>query len=150
MGSLQPILAQVPTFIEQAVMSADPEEENVLMSDFDSILSTPPLRPGLEEMAAMDVEADLMEIRQPIPPTPITSQQIEQLFTTSQILSDYGIKFTPLDSGIWQLSLKNQRYRVTFDIQQFDETPSLRLMSFGDPLFEELLKKAIQSTEKLN
>ncbi|MBD2517559.1 hypothetical protein H6G93_21785 [Nostoc sp. FACHB-973] len=29
-GNLQPILAQVPTFIERAVMSADPEEEDVL------------------------------------------------------------------------------------------------------------------------
>jgi len=39
-GNLQPILAQVPTFIEKAVMSADPEEEDVLMSEFDSVLET--------------------------------------------------------------------------------------------------------------
>ncbi|MEP0790539.1 hypothetical protein NDI42_15810 [Funiculus sociatus GB2-C1] len=58
-GNLQPILAQVPTFIEQAAMSADPEEEDVLMSEFDQVLCTPPLRPTLEEMVAMDVEADL-------------------------------------------------------------------------------------------
>lgn len=58
-GNLQPILAQVPTFIEQAAMSADPEEEDVLMSEFDQVLSTPPLRPALEEMVAMDVEADV-------------------------------------------------------------------------------------------
>jgi hypothetical protein len=32
-GNLQPILAQVPTFIEQAVMSADPEEEGVLLAE---------------------------------------------------------------------------------------------------------------------
>ena len=35
-GNLQPILARVPTFIERAAMSADPEEEDVLMSDFDN------------------------------------------------------------------------------------------------------------------
>ncbi len=143
-GNLQPILAQVPTFIERAAMSADPEEEDVLMSDFDSILSTPPLRPGLEEMAAMDVEADLMEIRQPIPPSPFTFNEIERLLTTSQILQHYGVNFTAIESGVWELSYKNQLYRVTFDVKQFDKTPSLRLMSFGDSLFEEMLTMAVQ------
>jgi len=41
-GNLQPILAQVPTFIEQATMGADPEEEDVLLSAFDQVLATPP------------------------------------------------------------------------------------------------------------
>lgn len=58
-GNLQPILAQVPTFIERAVMSADPEEEDVLMSQFDSVLDSPPPRLAIEEMVAMDLEADL-------------------------------------------------------------------------------------------
>ncbi|MGL4498234.1 MAG: helicase-related protein, partial [Planktothrix sp.] len=40
-GNLQPILAQVPTFIEKAVMSADPEEEGVLLADFEQVLETP-------------------------------------------------------------------------------------------------------------
>lgn len=34
-GNLQPILASVPTFIEQAAMSADPEEEGVLLAEFE-------------------------------------------------------------------------------------------------------------------
>ncbi len=41
-GNLQPILVQIPTFIEQAVMSADPEEEDVLLSQSDSLLDKPP------------------------------------------------------------------------------------------------------------
>ncbi len=52
-GNLQPILAQVPTFIERAVMSADPEEEGVLLAEFEQILDTPPLRPSLEKMVAI-------------------------------------------------------------------------------------------------
>jgi hypothetical protein len=66
-GNLQPILAQVPTFIEKAVMSADPEEEDVLMSEFDSVLENPP-SPGLaiEEMIATDLDVDLAEIQKPI------------------------------------------------------------------------------------
>ncbi|WP_390622279.1 helicase-related protein [Euhalothece natronophila] len=34
-GHVQPILAEVPTFIEKAVMSADPQEEDVLMAEFE-------------------------------------------------------------------------------------------------------------------
>ena len=45
-GNLQPILAQVPTFIEQAAMSAGPQEEDVLMSEFEQLLCTAPLRPA--------------------------------------------------------------------------------------------------------
>ncbi|MEQ8463999.1 MAG: hypothetical protein RIC07_10570 [Coleofasciculus sp. E1-EBD-02] len=99
-GNLQPILAQVPTFIEQAAISADPEEEDVLMSEFEQVLNTPPLRPALEDMIAMDVEADLQDIRQPIPPTPITPETIEQLFTTSARLKSDGVEFEPLRDRI--------------------------------------------------
>jgi len=138
-GNLQPILAQVPTFIEQAAISADPEEEDVLMSEFEQVLNTPPLRPALEEMIAMDVEADLQDIRQPIPPTPITPETIEQLFTTSARLKSEGVEFEPLRDRIWQFTYQGQHYNVTFYPDVFDEMPSLRLMSFGEPLFEQLL-----------
>jgi hypothetical protein len=145
-GNLQPILAQVPTFIEQAAISADPEEEDVLMSDFEQVLNTPPMRPALEDMIAMDVEADLHDIRQPIPPTPVTPETIEQLFTTSARLKSDGVKFEPLRDRIWQLTYQQQQYNVTFYPDIFDEMPSLRLMSFGEPLFEQLLNTAVTVT----
>jgi ERCC4-related helicase len=139
-GNLQPILAQVPTFIEQAVMSADPQEEDVLMSKFDQVLNTPPLRPALEEMVAMDVEADLEDIRKPVAPAPVTPETIEQLFTTSAILKSCGALFESKSSRTWQLIYKGRNVNVTFYPEVFNEMPSLRLMSFGEPLFEELLK----------
>ncbi len=139
-GNLQPILAQVPTFIEQAVMSADPKEEDVLMSEFDSVLNTPPLRPAMEEMVAMDVEADLAEIRQPLPPSPITPETIEQLFTTSALLKACGVVFKPTENYTYQLTHQEQGYAVTFKPEVFDQMPSTRLMSFGDPLFERLVQ----------
>ena len=80
-GNLQPILAQVPTFIEKATMSVDPEEEDVLLSEFEAVLDAPPVRPALEDMVKMDVEADLKEIRKPLPPAPITAAEIQSLFT---------------------------------------------------------------------
>ncbi|BDI20740.1 hypothetical protein ANSO36C_65420 (plasmid) [Nostoc cf. commune SO-36] len=139
-GNLQPILAQVPTFIERAVMSADPEEEDVLMSQFDSVLDSPPPRLAIEEMVAIDLEADLAEIQKPIPSTPFTPETIEQLFTNSAILTTSGVQFERRSEGTWQLNYKGQNYTVTFYPNIFDEMPSLRLMNFGDPLFEKLLQ----------
>jgi len=146
-GNLQPILAQVPTFIEQAVMSADPEEEDVLMSQFDSFLDSPPLRPAIAEMVAMDLDADLAEIQKPMTPTPLTPEMIEKLFTCSEIVQAIAASFIPQTESsnqhrVWQLAYKGQNYTVTFYPDVFEEMPSLRLMSFGDPLFEELLQKA--------
>lgn len=139
-GNLQPILAQVPTFIERAVMSADPEEEDVLMSQFDSVLDSPPPRLAIEEMVAMDLEADLAEIQKPIASAPFTPETIEQLFTYSAILKANGVQFERRSERTWQLNYKGQNYTVTFYPNVFDEMPSLRLMNFGDPLFEKLLQ----------
>lgn len=113
-GNLQPILAQVPTFIERAVMSADPEEEDVLLSAFDQVLDTSPLRPALDEMVAMDVEADLEEIRQAIPPAPLTVEEVEQLLTTSVLLKSSGTVFEPASKHTWQLTFRGKNYAVTF------------------------------------
>lgn len=139
-GNLQPILAQVPTFIERAVMSADPEEEDVLMSQFDSVLDSPPPRLAIEEMVAMDLDADLAEIQKPIPSTPFKPEAIEQLFTDSAILKASGVQFERRSERTWQLNYKAQNYTVTFYPSVFDEMPSLRLMNFGDPLFEKMLQ----------
>ena len=138
-GNLQPILAQIPTFIEQAAMSADPEEEDVLMSQFDSILDAPPLPWGIEEMITMDLEADLASIQQPIHPTAFTPESIERLFTTSALLRMRGVNFINIGDRIWELTYQGQNYSITFYPDVFDEKPSLRLMSFGDPLFEKIV-----------
>ncbi|MFO5439466.1 MAG: helicase-related protein, partial [Dolichospermum sp.] len=138
-GNLQPILAKVPTFIEQAAMSADPEEEDVLMSEFDSVLDAP-LRPGIEAMVTMDLDADLGEIQRPIPPTPFTPETIEHLFTTSTILKSAGVIFQPDGEKTWLLIYKSREYQITFYPDMFYEMPSLRLMNFGEPLFAEFLQ----------
>ena len=138
-GNLQPILATVPTFIEQAVMSADPEEEGVLLAEFDRILDAPPSGPGLDEMVAMDVESDLQEIRQPLPPTSLFPETIESLFVNSLILKQIGATFKQAQNRTWQLNYKCRNYAVTFYPEIFEENPSLQLMSFGNPLFEEML-----------
>lgn len=110
------------------------------MSEFNSVLNTPPPRLAIEEMVAMDLDADLAEIQKPISATPFTPETIEQLFTSLAILKANDVQFERRTEGIWQLTYKRQNYTVTFYPNVFDEMPSLRLMNFGDPLFEELLK----------
>ncbi len=140
-GNLQPILAQVPNFIEQAVMSADPEEEGVLFGEFEEILATPALKPALEEMLEMDVEADLEEIRQPITPTTMTPQKIATLFTTSKLLNSLGISFTEITPEIWDLNYQGDHYQVTFNPKVFDKNlSSVQYMSLGNHLFERILE----------
>jgi SNF2 family DNA or RNA helicase len=137
-GNLQPILAQVPNFIEQAVMSADPAEEGVLLAEFDRIFDAPPLRPAVDDLVAMDVVADLAEIAQPLPPSPITSSEIERLFTTSNILKSQQINFELVREKVWSLSIDRQQYQeVTFD-PATAEAQGIRLMSYGEPLFVDI------------
>ena len=122
-------------------MSADPEEEGVLLAEFEQVLDTPPLRPGLEEMVAMDVQADLKEIRKPLVSSPVTPEQIEELFTNSQILLAENIFFESKGERVWELTYNNKTFSVTFYPEVFDEKPSSRLMTFGDVLFEQLVSK---------
>jgi ERCC4-related helicase len=138
-GNLQPILAQVPTFIEQAAMAADPEEEGVLLSELEGAIAVPLVRPNLEAMVGINVASDLAYIRQPITPSPVTLQQTEEIFTTSQILKSKGVEFVAQGDRIWQVKQGAKTSQVTFYPDVFDESPSLRLMSYGEPLFEELL-----------
>jgi hypothetical protein len=142
-GNLQPILAQVPTFIEQATMSVDPEEEDVLLAEFDTVLATPPLRPALDDMVKMDVAADLKEIQQLLPAAPVMPSDLEARFTRSPLLGSKGIVFSPTEPGVYELKWMNQIYLVTFDPLIFEDRPSLRLMTWGDPLFQALLSTAL-------
>jgi superfamily II DNA/RNA helicase len=145
-GNLQPILAQVPTFIEQATMSADPEEEDVLLSEFDHVLSAPPQRPALDDMVKRDVEADLQEIRRPLKPAAVSLEAIEEALTQSQVLKSEGVVFTQSEPGVWELIYKQQHYLVTFRPEVFGERPSLRLLMWGDPLFEALLTSRLNAS----
>lgn len=143
-GNLQPILAQVPTFIERATMSVDEEEEDVLLSEFDTVLAAPPQRPGLDDMVKRDVEADLQDIQRPLPPSPVSPDTVETTFTQSHLLKANGVLFSQADSGIWEMCYQQRTYTVTFRPEVFENHPSLRLMAWGDPLFEQLLLEGMR------
>ena len=60
------------------------------------------------------------------------------MFTQSKILQKKGIQFKQIDNKIWQVIYQQKTYQITFDPHVFDELPSLRLMTWGEPLFEKL------------
>jgi SNF2 family DNA or RNA helicase len=138
-GDLQPILAQVPTFIEQAVMAADPQEEGVLLSELDSLIDNPPIRPDLNQIVAMNVSADVELLRQKMFPNPLPPQKVEEIFTQSPWLSSQGVVFSAKGDRTWQLNYNNKIYHITFYPEVYENYPSLKLMSLGEPLMEKLL-----------
>lgn len=138
-GNLQPILAQVPTFIEQAVMAADPEEEGVLLRELENLLDNPPLRPDLSQIVKMNVEADLQLINQKISANPFPPEKTEEIFTQSLWLKSQGIIFEQQEGKIWLLKWHKLTYQVTFYPDVYDEYSSLKLMSWGEPLMQKLL-----------
>jgi hypothetical protein len=99
-------------------------------------------------MVTMDVEADLAEIRKPLPRTSWTPQAIEQLLTQSVYLENAGFGFEDRGDRLWTLTYKGQSYPVTFYPDVFNEKPSLRLMSFGEPLFEAIVQSVSDRTLK--
>ncbi|MGA1601067.1 MAG: SNF2-related protein [Prochlorothrix sp.] len=150
-GNLQPILAQVPTFIEKALSSADPEEEDVLFSEFEDILDTPPLQVAVDDLVHRDVEADVAELQRPLPPTPLAWADLEHHFTTSPTLQNHGFHFRRRDDRqVWQLrgpeSLPPILREVTFNPALFGDQPSLQFLSPGDPLFHQLVQVLTQES----
>jgi superfamily II DNA or RNA helicase len=143
-GGLQPILAKIPTLIEQATMSADPQEEEVLFAEFDHDLAEPPLKVTLESMLQIDVDADMASLRQHQPLCLINQAEMERWLTTSPTLLQKRIKWQKVTEGLWQLinHPSNKRAEtVTFDPQRFEETPSSGLLAIGNPVFEEMIEK---------
>ncbi len=145
-GSLQPILAKVPTLIEQATMSVDPQEEDVLFADFDHDLEAPPLQVTLDDMVQIDVEADIASIRQPLPPSPLSWQDLEKWLTTSPTFKQAEITFEDKGGLCWTLTYQPKTYEVTFDPMTFEEySSSLRFMAIGNPLLHQLIETIVST-----
>ena len=98
----------------------------------------------------MNVKADLKEIRQPLVSSPISPEEIEELFTNSQILLAENVFFEFKGDRIWELTDKDKTYAVTFYPEVFDQKPSLRLINHGEPLFQKLLEIVVNKQNKLS
>ena len=104
-------------------------------STINSLLNSPDAQADV----SLKITSDLQEIRQPLPPTSLFPETIENLFVNSLILKQIGATFKKSANRSWHLNYKSCNYAVTFYPEIFEENPSLQLMSFGNPLFEEML-----------
>jgi hypothetical protein len=128
-GNLQPILASVPTFLERATMSADPLEEDVIMSEFERSFDTAILSTSIDDLAERDVRADLAIVNRKLPPSNHDWQTVERSITQA-----HASRFSNNGDRTWTLTWQRQRFTVTFDPQTYGDRPSLQLLNLGNPM----------------
>lgn len=78
---------------------------------------------------------------------PRIADEKKRIAEEQALLHSKGIIFTQSQPQIWEILYKQQNYTVTFYPDVYDEKPSLRLINFCEPLFEELLSAACKIFE---
>ncbi|MGL5195847.1 MAG: hypothetical protein ACRC8Y_19860, partial [Chroococcales cyanobacterium] len=53
-------------------------------------------------------------------------------------------EFQPVSEGIFQMRHQSQSYLVTFSPQLYEENPFLYFLTFGNPLFKNLLDQVVR------
>ncbi len=136
-GALQPILQQVGRSIEELAMLAGERRQRRMEHEIAE------LRRRIEERSVealdLDAYADERLEQEPRETPPVTLQQLEEALVRSVVL---GPLFAPHPeiAGAHQLTWGEQRHAVTFSPEVFDRYPnSMALMTYGNPLFDELL-----------
>lgn len=144
-GDLQPILALVPRVIEQAAMRPARDRAAYLERELAS------LRRQLDAQQLATLRLNEAVPAEPeVPPEaapPVTQADIERCFLANERLA---ARFTshPTQLGVYNLSWGGATLAVTFNPRLFDEQPgSLRLISYEEPLFAELVSYVLGSRE---
>lgn len=142
-GDLQPILAQIPRLIEQAAMMSGADRDAYLQRELAA------LRQQIDEQRLAALRLDEVLPAEPEVPAqetpPLTQADIERYFLQNTL---FGSRFKPhpTQPGAYILEWKGEAIDVTFDPRLFDEYPqSLRLISYNEPLFSELLQYGLGS-----
>lgn len=139
-GELQPILARVARSIQTVVMTPSAERERRLDEEIEALRRAVAAR-GAEFLQLNEhLEGETFERAEE--PVPVSLRELEEFFLHSRSV---GEKFQPhpVVHGAYLLAIsKEQEVGVTFDPDLFDRYPdSLRLLSFKEELFEQLLEK---------
>ncbi|HXH21423.1 MAG TPA: helicase-related protein [Dehalococcoidia bacterium] len=135
-GELQPILARIPSVIEEAVTARHADRAPVL----DRLIAE--LQHALEEQEASALSLD--DAAEPPPigdegPAPLTLPELEAALRTSSL----GGRFTPHReiAGAFELDLRGRLWEVTFDPAIADAHPGrVRLLTPGEALLNEVLE----------
>ncbi len=142
-GSLQPILHQVEKTIRKLALEPGQTRHGEMAKALTSITT------AITQTEQEGIEFDRHLTQSPPPveqPPPATTEELEQFFVTSPRL---GRRFTshPSITDAYQVTLQNKQHLVTFSTEAANErSDSLRLLTFGDALFEELLDEVTPPT----
>lgn len=139
-GELQPILNRVGRTIEELAMLHGADRVRRLEEELGK------LRAELDEKTAQGLDLDAameeLEAAATLPPAPVTLQQIETALVGSTSVGRL-LKPDSEHTGSHVLTWRGAEHRVTFRADLFDRFPnSLALLSYGNPLLEELLEAA--------
>lgn len=142
-GELQPILslgslaAKIPLAIKKVAMSGEEEKEAVLAEVVADLLEE--AEKAKDNTINLDIYAQQLSALPEKQRPPVTPLELERIFTTT--LLPEGVSLQPgQEKGVYLLSFKSQIYRVTFNPRVYDRRPdSVKLLSYGEPLFEQLL-----------
>jgi hypothetical protein len=148
-GPLQPILAQVGQTIKTLTMTPQAERQRALheaLRQIEARLDTQAQGFDLDEWA------DQAEVgpsphraegitKSPPPDTPITLADLAAVLTTAPTLKDHFRRHENIPNAYW-VQHEGKRIAVTFDPETFDTYPAtLRLLTYGSPLLEDLLAR---------
>lgn len=119
------------------------------MRELEHLIDNPPIRPDFTQIVALNVDSDLDLVNKPLLPNPFPSDLVEKIFTQSRFFFSQGIKFQNHGDYTWTLTWNQQTHKITFYPDIYEEFPSLKFMSFGEPLFERLLSLVYPWTSPL-
>jgi len=138
-GHLQPILSQVERVIQDLSMTAP----NLRRVEIEAKLKALEERIQEEEASGLKldeyVDADVEPVAEN--PMPVPFSDVEALFTGSLRFAS-SLKPHPSIHGAFLIEHAGEVVAVTFRPELFDRHPdSLRLLTYGEPLFDELLAR---------
>jgi len=142
-GKLQPVLARLPSAIEQAAKAGREARAKTL----ETVIAE--LETQLDAMEAEGLDVDEcveqeLPISGPLPGASVTAQDIEAIFTGSVFLRE-SVGMRQLEGKLHELRWNRELVTVTFDPDTYDtHAGSVRYLTYGEPLFEELLRRAPQ------
>ncbi len=136
-GSLQPILHQVGRTIQKLAL----EPANSRSREMDEALTQIGADITQAERDGIVFDKHLAQLLPPAPqPPPATADQLEQFFTVSQTLGPRFRSHPDIESA-YHVKWNDKEYTVTFSAELANErSDTLRLLTFGDSLFEEMLE----------
>jgi SNF2 family DNA or RNA helicase len=143
-GDLQPILSQVGEVTRKLAMLPASEQAKELEAEIKRLRA---------EIEAARLQAlNLTEYLDPEQPdltvqTPVTLADLETILTQSNV-TRHLFQPHPDFPNAYQLRWRGQEISVTFSREAFDEYPaSLQFLSYGNPLFTELLESIPEPEE---